>query len=212
MEQRPPRFAENAGRPANDFVGVGIDPDRRRGRGAETQPLRPLRAARPRGGRRRLGVAGGAAAAEDRGAGGGGAPDHHPQQIARHLLRPLDQSLSRLRAWLRLLLRAADARLYGPVAGARFRDAAVRQAERGAAAGKGAGQARLPGAHHGDRHQYRSLSADRAALPHHARDPRGARPHRAIRSASSPSRRWSRATSTSCRAWRSAAWSRWRCR
>ena len=36
METRPPRFAENAGRPANDLVGVGIDPGRRRGRGAET--------------------------------------------------------------------------------------------------------------------------------------------------------------------------------
>ena len=36
MEQRLPRFAENSGRPANDFVGVRIDPDRRRGRGAET--------------------------------------------------------------------------------------------------------------------------------------------------------------------------------
>ncbi len=36
MEKRSPRFAENAGRPANDLVGVGIDPDRRRGRGAGT--------------------------------------------------------------------------------------------------------------------------------------------------------------------------------
>ncbi len=36
MEQRPPRFVENTGRPANDMVGVRIDPDRRRGRGAET--------------------------------------------------------------------------------------------------------------------------------------------------------------------------------
>jgi DNA repair photolyase len=36
MNARPPRFAENTGRPGNDFVGVGIDPARRRGRGAET--------------------------------------------------------------------------------------------------------------------------------------------------------------------------------
>jgi len=36
MEPRPPRFAENTGRPANDCVGVRIDPERRRGRGAET--------------------------------------------------------------------------------------------------------------------------------------------------------------------------------
>ena len=39
------------------------------------------------------------------------ADDHHPQRVARHLLRSLDQSLSRLRARLRLLLRAADPRL-----------------------------------------------------------------------------------------------------
>ena len=57
--------------------------------------------------------------------------DHHHQQLARHLLRPVDQSLSRLRARLRLLLRAADPCLYGPVAGPRFRNQAVRQAERG---------------------------------------------------------------------------------
>ena len=36
MERRPPQFAENTGRPANDMVGVRIDPDRRRGRGAGT--------------------------------------------------------------------------------------------------------------------------------------------------------------------------------
>ncbi len=36
MNTLAPRFAENSGRPANDFVGVRIDPDRRRGRGAET--------------------------------------------------------------------------------------------------------------------------------------------------------------------------------
>ena len=50
------------------------------------------------------------------------------QQLARHFLRSVDQSLSRLRAWLQLLLCAADPRLYGPVAGARFREQALRQA------------------------------------------------------------------------------------
>ena len=54
------------------------------------------------------------------------APDHRhhrapqvdpdPQQLARHRLRPLDQRLSRLRARLHLLLRAADPRLPRPVA------------------------------------------------------------------------------------------------
>ena len=43
-------------------------------------------------------------------------------------LRPLDQSLSRLRARLHLLLRAADARLSRAVAWARFRIEAVREA------------------------------------------------------------------------------------
>ena len=56
--------------------------------------------------------------------------DHHPQRVARHPLRPLDQSLSRLRARLHLLLRAADPRLSRAVAGARFRVQAVRQARR----------------------------------------------------------------------------------
>ena len=60
--------------------------------------------------------------------------DPDPQQLARHRLRPLDQRLSRLRAWLHLLLRAADPRLSRPVARRGFRIAAVRQAQRRAAA------------------------------------------------------------------------------
>ena len=62
--------------------------------------------------------------------------DHHPQRLARHRLRPLDQSLSRLRARLRLLLRAPDPRLSRPVARARFRIQIVRQAGSGRAAGE----------------------------------------------------------------------------
>ena len=42
-------------------------------------------------------------------------------------VRPLDQPLSRLRARLLLLLRAADPRLYGALRRARFRNQAVRQ-------------------------------------------------------------------------------------
>src|SRR5215470_1681699 len=38
------------------------------------------------------------------------APDHHTQRVTRHLVRPLDQSLSWLRAWLCLLLRAPHSR------------------------------------------------------------------------------------------------------
>ena len=62
---------------------------------------------------------------------------------ARYRLRPFDQSLPGLRAWLRLLLRAADPCLSRPVAGARFRIEAVRQAGRAAASGKGTGGARI---------------------------------------------------------------------
>ena len=61
--------------------------------------------------------------------------DHHPQRLARHRLRPLDQSLSRLRARLRLLLRAPDPRLSRPVARARFRIQIVREAGGGRTAG-----------------------------------------------------------------------------
>ena len=102
------------------------------------------------------------------------AQGHHPQQFARHRLRPFDQSLSRLRAWLRLLLRAADARVSRPVAGARFRIQAVRQARRAGTAREGTGRAGLRAAHDRDRHQHRSLSADRARTQNHARHSRSA--------------------------------------
>ena len=101
--------------------------------------------------------------------------DPHHQRFAGHFLRSVDQSLSRLRAWLQLLLRPADPRLYGPLAGPRFRDQAVRQADGGEAPREGTGAARLRAEDHRHRHQHRSLPADRAALPDHARDSRSAR-------------------------------------
>ena len=61
----------------------------------------------------------------------------------RHPLRPVDQPLSRLRAWLHLLLCPAQPRLSGPVGRARFRDQDLRQARRGGTAAAGAGAARL---------------------------------------------------------------------
>ncbi len=70
----------------------------------------------------------------------------------RHRLRPLDQSLSRLRARLRLLLRAPDPRLSRSVAGARFRIQVVRQAGSGRPAGEGTGIAELFA--EGDRHRH----------------------------------------------------------
>ena len=42
-----------------------------------------------------------------------GAHDHRPQRFARHPVRPVDQPLPRLRARLRLLLRAAEPRHLG---------------------------------------------------------------------------------------------------
>ena len=95
-------------------------------------------------------------------------------EFARYRLRPLDQSLSRLRARLRLLLRAADPRLSRPVAGARFRIETARQARRAGAAREGTGGAGLRAAHDRDRHQHRSLSADRARAQDHARHSRSA--------------------------------------
>ncbi len=41
--------------------------------------------------------------------------------LAGRAVRPVDQSLSRLRAWLRVLLCPPDPRVSRPVAGARFR-------------------------------------------------------------------------------------------
>ena len=106
--------------PADHILGTGVEAERRRGRGAQSnasgryEPLARL-------------------AFDD----GWQSLDVLPpfqttvtvdatrkiitrNQFAGYLLRPLDQSLSRLRARLHLLLRAADARLSRPVAGPRF--------------------------------------------------------------------------------------------
>ena len=84
-----------------------------KGRGATFNPQRPLREHRARSVRRRLGLAGAGArrrsAAAHRGHARCQPQRDRAQQLAGHPVRPLDQSLSRLRARLRLLLRAADA-------------------------------------------------------------------------------------------------------
>ncbi len=142
-------------------------------RGAES--VRTLRALLARRLRRRLGDDRRAAPVPHRGAERGGAHHHHPQPVARHLLRPLGEPLSRLRARLRLLLRPADPRLYGPVARPRLRIQALRQAECRRASGGGVVQARLRAALDRHRHQHGPLSADREDAPDNARDPRSAR-------------------------------------
>ena len=101
--------------------------------------------------------------------------DHHPQPVAGHRLRPLDQSLSRLRARLRVLLCAADPRLSRPVAGPRLRIQAICEARGGGAPGEGAlSNPKYTPAVLGDRHQHRSVSADRAPLQSDAANPRSA--------------------------------------
>ena len=137
-----------------------------RRRGATTNP--PVRFDTPGGQpvRRRLGHAGGRVrrAAEAR---------HHAdarcdevgdqlEQLARYRLRPRGQPVSRLRAWLHLLLRAADARLSRLFARPRFRDQADLQAGGRGAAGEGTAQAGLHGADAGARLEHRSVSAGRA--------------------------------------------------
>ncbi len=182
--RRPP-VKELPSAPAGEFVDDVDRPARRRGRvraparaRRAEQCLRPLRAAGAHRLRRRLAHARRIAAVQDHGADRRHPQDHHPQRLARHRLRPLDQSLSRLRARLRLLLRAPDPRLSRPVARARFRIQIVREAGGGRTAGEGIVGARLSAEGDRHRHQHRSLSADRAALQSDAPHPRSARPRR----------------------------------
>ena len=88
----------------------------------------------------------------------------------RHRLRPLDQSSRRLRARLHLLLRAADPRLSGPLAGLDFETKLFVKPTRtsvGARSGRNpkydaADDASAPN---------RPLSADREEVAGHAQDP-----------------------------------------
>ncbi len=100
---------------------------------------------------------------------------HRAQQLARCRLRPLDQSLSRLRAWLHLLLRPADPCLSRPVARPRFREPHLRQRRRTGAAARRALEAVLQAEADRTRHQHRCLSADRAKARPDAAHPRSAR-------------------------------------
>ncbi len=94
--------------------------------------------------------------------------------FARHPVRLFAECVSRLRARLHLLLRAAFARLPESFAGAGFRDQAVCQAGCGEAAARGTGQAFLPVFADRARFQHRSLPADRARMEDHAADTGGA--------------------------------------
>src|SRR5215813_4475424 len=137
--------------------------------------FRALRAAGADRLRRRLAEPRRPAAVQDYGHDRRHAPDHHPQRFTGHFLRPLDQSLSRLRARLYLLLRAADPCLSRAFARARLRVEAVREARRAASARARTVRPEILAAHHRHRHQYRSLPADRTAAPDHAAHSRSAR-------------------------------------
>ena len=119
-EPLPYEAADNPD-PNDGVLDAAVDGERRRGRGAVTNPsgrYEPHAKVAFDDGWQSLEEL---PPVQDLGHRGAGAENHHPQRIARHRLRPLDQSLSRLRARLHLLLRAADPRLSGAVAGARFR-------------------------------------------------------------------------------------------
>ena len=104
------------------------------------------------------------------------------ERLARHRLRPVDQPVSRLRARLHLLLRAADAQLPESLAGHRLRDQDHRQGQRRRAAARGAVGARRRAAHADDRRRDRRLPAGRAQAAHHALDPSRCWPSSATRS------------------------------
>ena len=173
------------------------------------QQLQPLRRLRARRIRRRLDRRGRrAGAAGDDADGGKGAGDHHPQRQPGHRLRPFDQSLSRLRARLHLLLRPAQPRLHGPLAWAGFRDQAVLQAGGGAAARTRA----VPSAATSRRASSSAptptpTSRSSASCRSPARSSRCWRAT-STRSASPPRTPWSPATSTSWPRWRPSGWPR----
>ena len=95
--------------------------------------------------------------------------------------RPDGQSLSRLRAWLHLLFRAAHPCLGRAVGGAGFREPAVPQDERAGAAAEGNLAARLCGKAHCDGYEHRRLpacGAQRAPDAASPRNPVGPQPSR----------------------------------
>src|SRR3989475_5218762 len=141
---------------------------------------RPLRDARPRAFRRRLDARGkGRRRAADQRDRGARALDHLAQRLPRHRLRAVDQSLSRLRARLRLLLRPPEPCVPRALAGARLRDQAVREDQRGRAAARRALEAGLRTESDRHRREYRLLPADRAKIQDHPADRRDPRRMRA---------------------------------
>ena len=192
----------------NEAPTAPVDAERRRGRGARSNHTGRFEAERREDVRRRLGGPRRPRRLQDRGLRRAGAHHHHAQRQPRHLLRPLDQPLPRLRARLHLLLRAPD-----PLLSSGIRP--------GSTSRPSSTPSRTP------------PSCSRRSWPIRATSPRpsrsaptptptsrssasGASRARSSRcwsapripSASSPSRRSSCATSTSSRAWPSAGLAR----
>jgi hypothetical protein len=94
-------------------------------------------------------------------------PEPLRTQIAGHPLRPLHQSLPRLRARLHLLLRAPYACLARTLPGTGLREPTLLQARSRPSARTGARKARLPAGDHRARRQHGSLPADRARASDH---------------------------------------------
>ena len=82
--KRTPLEAAEAARRRMDDPAYRVEVDRRRGRGAVRESLRPLRAGAARGLRRRLGDRGGTAVPADRGDRREAAHDHRQERFARH--------------------------------------------------------------------------------------------------------------------------------
>ena len=102
------------------------------------------------------------------------AHNHRPQRLARYRFRSVDQPLSRVRAWLHLLLCPAELCLSRIVARAGFRKSAFLQTASGGPARRGAAQTGLYLPTHRSRQQHRSLSAGRAPARDYPVDPRSA--------------------------------------
>ena len=164
--------------------GAEDDPRRRRGTGQgprrALQPRGPLRGVGARRRRRRLGARGGGASGAEDDRHRGAREEHHlAQRLARPRFRPVDQSVPRMRAWVRLLLCPSVARLPRPLARPRLRDPDLREGERRRAAAQGARRAALSLQPDCDRREHRRVPAGRARAPHHALGDRGARRMRA---------------------------------
>ena len=94
---------------------------------------------------------------------GAGALHHHAQRQPRHLLRPVDQSVSRLRARLHLLLRAAVARATRTCRRASIsKPSCSTRRTRPSCSRRSCRKPALRCSTHHARHQHRSLSAHRA--------------------------------------------------